>query len=206
MLASLDNRLADLRSCITTTLIDEIALNVSVISVRPSSGTVCGSSRTHPSVHPAPPKCRLQCPVDCPCRCHSPFSRQLIAKRVMPYIGALVVSRRILHSLFTTAWECNVQTCRRDRRTALRLSWFTPSWLGAVDIDIRVGRMPIYIAIHAPRLVPFEAEVWRRVLDSDADGLRALFEAGEASVYDVDPRGASLLPVSLSFGHSLLSH
>lgn len=154
------------------------------------------ASSTRPIVHASSPAYRLQCPLDCPCRCHSPFSQQVVPQRFIPFLGQLILPKRILHTLGVSAWECNVQTCRRDHKEATRVSWIAPWWLPVLDIHVGGIRLPFRFSIHATRVVPGDAKVWQMIDYDDPDGLRALFEASEASIHDVDDCGTTLLEVS----------
>ena len=50
------------------------------------------------------------------------------------------------------------------------------------------------ISIHT--IVPADSEVFRVIEEGDLEGLVRLFQNGEASLRDCDPRGRSLLAVS----------
>lgn len=167
--------------------------------LRPSLLDSCISppaQKPGPNTQPrAPSSHRLQCIVGCTCRCHSDVSEQVLPEVLKQYLGRLYVPRRILHDFRRLRWECNVQTCRRDKTSILPITWYLPSWLSFFDVTIRPPNLPIYVAIFSPRLVPANSEVWGVIAKSDLQRLRLLIRAKKASVYDVNESGYTVLYV-----------
>lgn len=138
---------------------------------------------------------KLKCLDGCACRCHSSASTQIVPRRLVPYLGDIRVSRRLLHSLGLLPWECNVQTCRRDRTRAAEIKWHLPFSSSVGSIGFLPIQLPIFLSVYTARSVPSDAKVWEMIDCADLDGLRALFRRREASVYDVNENGASILLV-----------
>lgn len=116
------------------------------------------------------------------------------------------VSRRTLHALAVSPWECSMQTYRRDQKSETRLSWLTPWSFPRAGMNFRASWLPFYLTIHAPRFVPHDSEVWVAIHTLDINGLRALFEARDASIYDVDEYNSTLLSVSPCFWYFTALH
>jgi len=129
---------------------------------------------------------RLRCLEDCTCRCHTTSSRELIPKTVSTYIGQIHASKRLMDDLHIAPLECNVQTCRRDRKISAKVTWYPPSWMPYLSWQIPLGRLSIYFSIRTPRLVSLAAPIWDAIWNESVDELKALLLAGEASVHDVN--------------------
>jgi hypothetical protein len=76
--------------------------------------------------------------------------------------------------------------------------WLLPPWLVAIHLQLSSPSSPIYLSISAYRLVARNAPIWRLVESGDVDGVRDLFIARKASVYDVTEGGGSLITVGLT--------
>ena len=75
------------------------------------------------------------------------------------------------------------------------MSWqlpFSMPWLIAYQCQSDTLNFNIY----APRVIAFDADVWGAIFYADIGWLRQLFEARQASVYDVNLDGHTLLAVS----------
>lgn len=133
--------------------------------------------------------------------------KQIVPGSLIPYIGPLTVSKGLLQGFELSCLGCDVQTCQQCKTSASGiLTWHPPEWLGFFDVDIQLRGKRLYVSSHAPRLVPLNAKVWSLIEFADVDGLRALFDTGQASVYDVDVGGDILLRVSASLRrHSLIT-
>lgn len=164
----------------------------------PLQPTLCHSSVTEPAYSFSSSSHKLKCATDCNCRCHKSSTGQVVPSLLVPYIGHLNVSRRLLHDMRVLPWECNVQTCRRNRTRPAEIRWYPPPWLAFFDVSVQSTQLPVRFSVRAPRLVPPDARVWGAIERADLDGLRALFQAGQASVWDVNETGAPVLLVSLS--------
>lgn len=109
------------------------------------------------------------------------------------YPNLLYTAKRLLHNAELSHLACNVQKCQQCRTVESSIKWQPPPWLGFVDMDLRLRGPRLYISIHAPRLVPMNAEVWDMIQFPNVEGLQALFDAGKTSVYDVNLNGNTLL-------------
>lgn len=178
----------------TVTALRDAALSDSARRIRHSMALLATQSSTLTS--PAEPHLHLRCPPGCQCRCHICVMAAIIPRLLAPFIGQVNVSKRILHAFGILSWDCNMQTCRRDLMAPNAIKWYLPEWWPYFDLLIQSSRLPFYFAIQAPRLVPMNARIWGIIGRSDIDGLHALFEAREASVYDVNDNGTTLLYVS----------
>lgn len=183
-----------------TSTISDLSLGITALRIR--TPAVQGLSRQYshgflsPSeVHYATFSHRLRCPPDCPCRCHAPFSQQIVTSSLVPYIGRINVPRRLLNAFGLSSFECNAQLCKRDKTKPYTINWHLPFPLGDIDWSMQV--LPsLLISVHAPRLIPRDAEVWYTIWNEDLAGLQALFEARAASIYDTSEDGATLIYVS----------
>ncbi|KAI0687383.1 hypothetical protein BC835DRAFT_1419898 [Cytidiella melzeri] len=68
--------------------------------------------------------------------------------------------------------------------------WYLPSWMVKVEAQVL---SPFYLSIHTPRFVRNDAPIWQLILRADVDGVREQFKSGEASVYDVNEGGRTVL-------------
>lgn len=140
---------------------------------------------------------RLHCPTDCACRCHTPFTQHTVPSILASLIGQINVSKRLLHTLRLSSWECNTQTCRRDKTVSDTVHWCLPFALFHSDWSMHVNLPSLSISIFAPRTIPPNAEAWKYIYTADLVGLRALFTARKASIYDVDEYGNTFLAVRI---------
>lgn len=115
----------------------------------------------------------------------------------MPYLGRFTISKQLLHKVWLASLECDVQTCRRDQTTPYTVKWCLPTAFPHLNVHLQFGHLSFVLSIHAPRIIPSTAKIWDALLDEDLDGLRALFETRQASVYDTDEEGDTVLGVSL---------
>lgn len=123
---------------------------------------------------------------------------QVVANWLVPYIGRVSISKRLLQDFWLSVCDCDVQMCRRDRISEVAVKWWLPWWLPAVHVRIQFQStsFPLVVSIHAPRFIPCDADVWQVIFTEDLVGLQGLFEARAASIYDVSEGGATLLWVS----------
>lgn len=172
----------------------DLHLRLSAISLRQPTGSSVGrESATIPDPRAyLTPSNKLSCSLDCACRCHSPLLEPIVPRSLVPYLGQVTVSKRILHAIGASPWECNVQTCRRDRKTSHRLAWVARWWF----VTISISSSSFTMSLHPPRYIPDHAPVWGMLNRGDVDALQALFAAGKASVYDVGEDGQTLFYVS----------
>lgn len=185
-----------------TSAISDLSLGITASRIR-TSAVQADSRNSHmhgflssSEVHYTTFSQRLRCPPDCPCRCHAPFSKQIVSSLLAPYIGRINVPRRLLNGLGLLSFECNARTCRQDKTTPYTINWHLPFPLGDVDWSMQITLPSFLISIHAPRLIPDNAEVWLLITRESLTGLQELFEARAASIYDVNEDGVTLLGVS----------
>lgn len=139
---------------------------------------------------------RLRCPEDCTCCCHSASLRRMIPKALSGYIGQVHASKRLLDDLKVTRLECDVQTCRRDRKTSNSVTWYAPTWMPYFSWQVAMSRPSFHFSIRTPRIVPMSAPIWGAIWNGNVNELRQLLLAGEASVYDVNESNLTVLNVS----------
>ncbi|KAI0685832.1 hypothetical protein BC835DRAFT_1381944 [Cytidiella melzeri] len=78
-------------------------------------------------------------------------------------------------------------------RTKLAHGVYRPNkcwWVAKVEAQIT---SPFSLSIRTPRLVGEEAPIWDLIKDADINGVRELLSSAEASVYDVDKEGRTVL-------------
>lgn len=137
---------------------------------------------------------RLQCLPGCDCRCHSALSQPLVPSQWAAYIGQVHVSRRLS---WLSEDPCDVQTCRGHRygKSESSIQWILPSGLLPLHVQFSSAWLPFYISVATPRVISHAAPIWDLVWIGDVEGVRGLFESGQASVWDTGADGESVLSV-----------
>jgi hypothetical protein len=92
------------------------------------------------------------------------------------------------------------QTCRRSYRQAeADLLYLAPPWIGSIvgnlDVAFSLRKCLLKISLQTRHVVPYDSPILVCVREGDVQGVRKLFQSGEASINDVDPYGLGLLYV-----------
>lgn len=187
LLRAVQSNLVTISSTVQVTDIRIDALHIRHGLTTPSSSTQSTQSRLAR---------RLRCLKDCACHCHTTASRELIPKILSAHVGQVHASKRLLDDLKVARLECDVQTCRRDRKTSNSVTWYAPTWMPCFNWQVALSRPSFYFSIRTPRIVSMSAPIWGAIWDGNVDKLRQLLLAGEASVYDVNESNMAVLNVS----------
>lgn len=141
----------------------------------------------------------LQCSHDCTCRCHARSLSSLIPEQLAPYVGQLFISKQLLYPAFTPWNYSNIATCRGTFLKPAKVSWMLP-WVfqffyGSFQTS---SNTRIHFSINAYRTISLHSPVIQAIASADVRGIRELFASQQASIWDVDVRGVSILWVSSS--------
>ena len=143
----------------------------------------------------------LACLPNCNCRCHDFSFSSLIPSWLVWYIGQVFISRQLLqvHSAWISWSRCNVQTCRGDFLRTMTILWLLPRGLfwGCMQCPTTFR---VNICIGAVRTITWDSPVFVSCREGDVRGVKELFAAGKASIWDATVNGHSLFYVRL--GHS----
>jgi hypothetical protein len=137
------------------------------------------------------------CRSFCHCQCHKSTQYQTPnwAKSI---IGSF--SFRANCSVLMNRRKCNYRLCKRSGQTSVRFQYFAPWWLIARGVSLAATKrdvdvMNAAIMITMPRVIPRHAVVWEYIDLSRTDMVKHLLMSDQASIYDVDTDGVSLLYV-----------
>lgn len=140
-----------------------------------------------------------KCDTFCSCQCH--IRREGQTPRWLHFMfGTLFYSSTVLP--LASPQACNVLSCHRSGVGSTRLSYFFPSWAFARVVYISKTWRSLNAGdatwtLKMPRMVADDAPVWHKLKMRDTLGIKGLFNAGQASPYDVDKMGSSVLHVSV---------
>lgn len=143
-------------------------------------------SRGSPSLH---------CRTNCECRCHGMYMQALIPTWLACYIGQLYISKTLFRAPWSTWSLCTVRDCRGDLRRAMTINWILPpNFLSGCLRSSQHRR--IHVAIGAAKTIPWGAPVLTAITDANVKRVRDLFALGQASIWDHNPDGSSILWVN----------
>lgn len=151
-------------------------------------------------VHIAARMISNSCPAACLCACHRhhAFRTPSWLARI---IGRLFISSQGIRLIpFCKPHPCSVSTCLGSNTSTARLDYYFPTWLMYRALSV-VGRWTLSgLAtswhLRMPRAVPDDSLILHAVNSGNRHSIANLIQAGEASLYDVDTEGDSLLWVS----------
>ena len=155
------------------------------------------STNTSTSVAKAiqkPASSQKYCAAWCSCQCHKRQSLKT-AKLVQNVFGTLSVSWSGIPKLAKT---CDQHACRRRSDPTLSVTYRFPQALVQRVMCLSMSYASMCgpeLRVRLPRVVDWTSPVWRPAIDGDVTTMRALFEKGEASPWDVNPIGGSILHV-----------
>ncbi len=139
----------------------------------------------------------LQCSDNCTCRCHARSLSPLIPESLTPYVGQLFISKQLLHPAFTPWNRCNVETCRGTYLEPAKVAYTLPPWSLFYGSFQTSSFETIHLSLNAYRTVIFSSPICQAIRMGDVHGVRDLFAKQQASIWDVDVRGTSILRVSI---------
>ena len=143
-----------------------------------------------------PASSQKYCAAWCSCQCHKRQSLKS-AKLVQNVFGSLSVSWSGIPKLVKA---CDQHACRRRSDPTLSVTYRFPQALVQRVMCLSMSYATMCgpeLRVRLPRVVDWTSPVWRPAIDGDVATMRALFEKGEASPWDVNPMGGSILHVSL---------
>lgn len=160
-----------------SSITEEQAQNVVVQTPSLSSMPVCVETAVMQPGH---------CPVACSCRCHKmsifrypSWAQGLVGSLFVGYSGIPLLSQA----------KCSEQSCQRDKRCLVKVSYFFPTWLLSRMVfwqhswDFLQGHDPFW---RTPRVIESESELFLLAQKGSIKGLQGLFSAGTASIFDVN--------------------
>lgn len=176
-----------------TPALDEVHVHVNALR------RASGDSRQRFIDEPIPrsPDGRPHCPTNCNCTCHKPTFVQVIPKVLHPFVGQVFFPKRLLRPPWAPSRNCNVQTCRAELKSSMPVRWLLPASRVSAHLQLSLPPFPIYLTVSLPRLVARTAPIWRLVSNGEIEGVRNLFLAKQASVFDVTEGGGSPITVSI---------
>ena len=134
------------------------------------------------------------CSNVCPCCCHAPSRDvQLIPKALRPWLGRLNVPRTLLAASSSSVLPCDHAECARGRQQIQKIKYTVPGWFLQVEATIRCEAFPIHFKIQTPRVVPSLRFLSRISFDE----FKIKLSTRELTLYDVEPKGRSVLHASL---------
>ncbi|KAI0090454.1 hypothetical protein BDY19DRAFT_773051 [Irpex rosettiformis] len=144
----------------------------------------------------------LQCLPNCKCRCHNSSFSHLISSTLTHYLGQILLSKRLLHTLWSSRSLCNVQTCRGDLQQPLQIIWLLPRGFLHVHAYLQTTILmnyPIKLSVVCMRRsISWSAPIWDAITRADLDGVRTFLSTGKTSVWDANPEGWTVFAVSRS--------
>jgi hypothetical protein len=172
---------------------DAIDGEYSNVSVRRTADTASAASVIAVTTSIATESCR----PSCHCQCHQ-STRYQTPRWARNIIGSF--SFRANCSVLLNRAECNYRLCKRSGQTSLRFAYFAPTWLiaralsfAATKRDVEVMNAAIMITM--PRVISDYAAIWGCIEHGRTDKIKGLLMSKEASIFDVDKCGDSLLQV-----------
>ena len=135
------------------------------------------------------------CVAWCSCKCHIQQSL-----KTTPIINDIFGSLCVMVCGFPLlAKPCDQYACRRRSGPSFSVTYRSPPLLVqrvlSMSISLAGIRSP-ELRVKLPRVVDWTAPIWGPAIEGNADHARALFVRGEASPWDVNPIGGSVLHVS----------
>lgn len=130
----------------------------------------------------------------CGCVCHKPIQLH-VSESIRRLAGALAVGGYLARA------ACNEKLCSRRQSPALQITYRSPSWLLARVFTLTMVS-PLgnpQLSLKTMRVLPRRAEIFHMVCTNDLQGVKRMFAAGAASVYDVDDQQWSLVHVRDKF-------
>ncbi|MCJ1401216.1 hypothetical protein MMC11_004428 [Xylographa trunciseda] len=132
------------------------------------------------------------CVAWCSCKCHERHSLRT-AQVITNLLGNLSVT---FYGLPLLAKPCDQHSCRRRQTAALRVTYRFPTALVqrvlAMSMSFADLRGP-EMKVKLPRMVDWTSPIWGPAIDGNTALIRDLFARGEASPWDMNPIGGSVL-------------
>lgn len=169
-------------------------------SVAPVSPGSCGKRELSPIRVETTLATSSDCDPFCGCRCH--IKSQIQTPHWLHFVlGTLLYSSTVLP--LSSSQPCNLLSCRRSGPGSTRLSYFFPSWAVARVFHMTstwrsVNGADATWTVRMPRVITDDAPLWYHLQRREMNKIKLLFDNGQASPYDVDIMGSSVLHV----GHS----
>ena len=134
-------------------------------------------------------RCRTRCPEWCSCQCHSQYSIQ------PPWIMKAISGLSSLE-LRPGSRPCNDRSCRGFRMKKIGVTIRLPSYLFGRYVAIALSYSELQgpcFSLRMPRVMSWSHSLWHYANQGNLTAIQTMFSKGQASPYDVNPRGASAL-------------
>lgn len=166
-------------------------------SVTPVSPGSCGKRELSPIRVEATLATTSDCDPFCSCQCHIKSQIQT-PHWLHSVLGTLLYSSTVLP--LSSSQPCNLLSCRRSGPGSTRLSYFFPSWAVARVFHMTstwrsVNGADATWTARMPRVISDDAPLWYHLKRREMNKIKLLFGNGQASPYDVDIMGSSVLHV-----------
>ena len=135
-----------------------------------------------------PPR-KSRCPEWCSCRCHSHFKLQA------PWLLKTVFGLSTIEYMASQN-PCNDRSCRGRQVSRFGVTFRLPKYILSRYISIALTYTPLEgprVSLQGPRVMPYSHPLFMYANQGNLQAIRNLFAEGDASVYDVNPRGVSAL-------------
>lgn len=166
-------------------------------SVTPVSPGSCGKRELSPIRVDTTLATSSDCDPFCSCQCH--IKSQIQSPHWLHCVlGTLLYSSTVLP--LSSSQPCNLLSCRRSGPGSTRLSYFFPSWALARVFHMTstwrsVNGADATWTVRMPRVISDDAPLWYHLRRREMNKIKLLFDNGQASPYDVDIMGSSVLHV-----------
>jgi hypothetical protein len=190
--------------------------NLAIDALRPTASTesfytvncddVDETSSRESSGDPSPStETNTTCKRYCRCKCHPKF------QACTPGWIKLVLGTFILNGGGTSHFRrlpCDQEDCCRNKTIYVQMTYMAPSWMFlkalalCAQAEIVSGSIRSY-NISIPRTIEYTAKVWSLIELGCLSELKALFDDGLVTPYDVAMDGTSLLKVRLIYSQRL---
>ncbi|KAL9004945.1 MAG: hypothetical protein Q9188_002264 [Gyalolechia gomerana] len=143
---------------------------------------------------------RTSCVDWCSCCCHT-YSKREFPWVLKSFLGNLVVEQA------TNGPPCNEHGCRRSAISSVKLTYHLPTFLMRRYLRFAVYHNPLdgpNISIRLPRVMEWQHKLFKYAVVGDVRAIQNLFTDGDASPYDVNPRGCNALIYAAAHGNPQL--
>ncbi|MCJ1394383.1 hypothetical protein MMC18_007261 [Xylographa bjoerkii] len=132
------------------------------------------------------------CAAWCSCKCHKGRSWKT-AQLINSVVGSLCLT---YYGLPMLAEPCDQHACRRRQSPSFSVTYRFPKALIQRVLSMSMSFADLRgpeLTVKLPRVVDWTSPVWRPAIDGDEMVIKDLFARGEASPWDMNPIGGSVL-------------
>jgi hypothetical protein len=133
------------------------------------------------------------CKPWCSCKCHNATTLET-PKSVQCAFGSLTLTHKGLLGLMAA---CDQTQCRRKIAPRMTVTYrFARSWLQRKFVSCTISTLAgPELSVKLPRMVDWTSPVWQHATAGNVSAVKALWQNGLASPWDVSPCGGNLLHV-----------